>query len=392
MKKIWSENENVNIAVNGLLFLTAINFLHYGQLFLPLICMILFIDNRFEFKVNDPRIFILLCLFAVSFYGFSYQLGFYSVMGFMLPMAYYIGSNVRCKNEENVKKLIYLLSFSMAMHVVLNAVYELIVHGTHGFFYSSSHYDIWVGDKVNSTLIAIDIDLLLAGLYHLVFHEKEKTVRKIGLFIFCPAMFYLVVIGRRTQCILLILLFFASFIYESFFLKTNDQNRKRQFLTVFSVLLGAAVLVFAAYAADLFGAKTFMDELRIIQKLKMGLINDERVDVFFDTIGLMPKYLSGGQKISAELGLQAHNFWLDIYDYAGIMPFLLMIVYTFHCISVFFKILSSRKLSDPFKILSFSLALCFLIQFNVEPVMTGASIFLIMTVTVMTFLGGLINE
>ncbi|MBQ2582778.1 MAG: hypothetical protein II577_02635, partial [Erysipelotrichaceae bacterium] len=95
MERIWSENKVINLAVNVLLFLIGINFLHYGQLILPVICLLLFIDNKLQFKVNSPMTFIVLCLFAISFYAFSYKMGFYSVMGFTLPMAYYIGSNIK---------------------------------------------------------------------------------------------------------------------------------------------------------------------------------------------------------------------------------------------------------------------------------------------------------
>ena len=115
------------------------NFLHYGQLILPIICFIIFIDRKLQFRVNSPATFIILCLFAVAFYGFSYQLGFYSVMGFTFPMAYYIGSNMLEPNEEKVKKVIYLLGIAMGFHIILNAIYEYAHHGRYAFFMSSSH-------------------------------------------------------------------------------------------------------------------------------------------------------------------------------------------------------------------------------------------------------------
>lgn len=392
MRKIWSDNVYVNTAINCLLFLTGINFLHYGQLFLPVICLILFIDNKLVFKVNQPKVFILLCLFAVSFYAFSYQLGFYSVMGFTLPMTYYIGSNVKFKSEDNVRKLFYLVAFSMAMHVILNAVYEFVVHGVHGFFYSSSHYDIWVGDKVSSTLIAIDIDIAIACLYYLLFHEKNRRVKLTGLIVFSLSMFYLIIIGRRTQTFLLLTSLLTAFVYETFFLKTIDQRRKKQFAFALLIVSIVVILCFLVYSMDLFGLQETMDKFRIIQKLKQGLLGDERVDVFIDTIRLMPQYPFGGQKISSALNLQAHNFWLDIYDYAGIVPFVLIILHTINCVKLFIKALKNKKLSGPFKILCLTFAVCIFIQFNLEPVMTGASIFMIMTLFIITILDGFFYE
>ena len=108
MNRIWSDNGYIDLIINVLLFMVGINFMHYGQLIFPVICLLLFIDNRLKFKVNDPKVFILLCLFGISFYAFSYKLGFYSVMGFCCPMAYYIGSNIKYPNAGNVKKIILL--------------------------------------------------------------------------------------------------------------------------------------------------------------------------------------------------------------------------------------------------------------------------------------------
>ena len=104
MDNIWSDNKYINLCINILLFMLGINFLHYGQLILPIICFLLFVDNKLKFKVNNPITFVVLCLFGISFYAFSYKLGFYSVMGFTCPMAYYIGSNMKHPSEDNIKK------------------------------------------------------------------------------------------------------------------------------------------------------------------------------------------------------------------------------------------------------------------------------------------------
>ena len=125
MTNIWSNNKYIEILINIMLFLLGINFMHLGQLFLPLICLLLFIDRKFKFKVNNIKIFIILCLFSISFFIFSYKLGFYAVMGFTLPMAYYIGSNMNEVSQKNVKYVIYILALSMATYLLLNFAFEL---------------------------------------------------------------------------------------------------------------------------------------------------------------------------------------------------------------------------------------------------------------------------
>lgn len=392
MNNIWSDNRYINLLVNFLLFMVGVNFLHYGQLLLPIICLILFVDNKLQFKVNKPLVFITLCLFAISFYGFSYNLGFYSVMGFTLPMAYYIGSNIKDNNEDKIKKVIYLLAFSMCIHLILNSIYEYIVHGPDGFFFSSSHYDIWTRGKVSSTLIAIDIVLLIGCLYYLIFHENNKTVKISGIVLFVLGMAYLLIIGRRTPILILILTMLVSFIYESFVAKTITEKNKRIFIKVSIAVVISIVLMLLAYNLNIMDIQNKLSDFRLIQKLKQGLMNDERISVLINTIRLMPKYLFGGQKISTELALQVHHFWLDIYDYAGIVPFVIICIYSVYYLMTYLKVLNNNQVSNRFKTLITGLFVCIFILLNIEPMMTGASIFVIISVIIEGLLEGLSNE
>ena len=92
-------------------------------------------------------------------------------------------------------------------------------------------------------------------------------------------------------------------------------------------LLSVVLLIFV-YSFNIFGAKTILSEYHIIQKFSKGFINDQRFQLYFGSFKLMPQYLWGGQHISTILGEQVHDFWIDIYDYAGIVPFAIMIIYS----------------------------------------------------------------
>ena len=382
MLNIWSKNRYVNLSVNILLFLMGINFLHYGQLILPVICFILFVDNRLRFRVNSPKTFIILCLFAVSFYAFSYQLGFYSVMGFTLPMAYYIGCNMKNNTEENVRKVILLLGVSMALHVVLNMIYEYIVHDPYHFFHSTSHYDFWTKEKISNTSTAINIDILLGCVYYLLFHEKNNKIKYSLIALFIVSMAYLMIIGRRTPVMMLLIVFSFSFFYEVFVLKNSSAVFRRNFMLLSGSAIAVVMFLAAAYVFDLFGYKAVLEEYHIIQKFTRGFINDQRLELFFGSFPLMPKYLWGGQHISAILGEQIHDFWIDIYDYAGIVPCVIMWIYSFIYMKNNISLFKSEKISSDFKIFVLGPVICIVLQMFLEPVMTGASLFAIVAVII----------
>ncbi|MBR4461165.1 MAG: hypothetical protein IKS51_01070 [Erysipelotrichaceae bacterium] len=391
MKRIWSDNKYLDLLIDILIFLTGINFLHYGQLILPIICFLLFIDHKLVFHVHDPFVFIALCLFAVSFYAFSNK-DFYAVMGFTCPMAYYIGSNMRHPNEDNVKKIIYLLALSMGFHIILSSIYEFIVHGSQGFFHSGTHYDIWTREKISNTATALNIDLLAGCLYYLFFHEKDKKIRSLSFFVFVTAMFYLVVIGRRTPFMMLGIAFVLSFFYEVFILKSGSKQLRKSFLllTGILVLIVGGLIVF--YSFDLFGCRDFLDNYYIIQKFSQHFLSDKRIELYLGALRLMPGHLWGHQEISTILEGQVHDFWIDIYDYAGIVSYLLMLLYSFLFVRDVWRFYTCASVKQDCKILMVGVLSCIVIQMFLEPIMTGASLFLLIGIIIHGLLEGLIHE
>ncbi|MBR4608911.1 MAG: oligosaccharide repeat unit polymerase [Erysipelotrichaceae bacterium] len=385
MEGIWSENKYINLCINVLLFLVGINFMHYGQLFLPIICFLLFIDNKLRFEVNNPKIFVILCLFAISFYAFSYQLGFYCVMGFTLPMAYYISSNMLGADEEKIKKVIYLFALAMGCHVILNSIFEYIVHGHHGFFMSTTHYDVWTRDKIANTATAVNGDLIIGCFYYLLFHEKNKRLKTICFIVLLWSIFYLIVIGRRTPIMMLGIVFVASFCFETFYLKNGSKKLHKSFSIIMASFIGLIVILALIYSFNLFNARQILGEYHIIQKFTKSFINDQRFELYFGSFKLMPQYLWGGQHISKILGEQVHDFWIDIYDYAGIVTCAIMIVYSVICLKNSIKLLKNVRSTNAFRILYLGVFISIALQLFFEPVMTGSSIFVIVAVIIVSF-------
>ena len=382
MNHIWSENKYIETLINVLLMLMGINFMHFGQLFLPVVCFLIFIANRFVFKVNKPIVFVILCLFAVSFYYFSYQLGFYSVMGFTLPMAYYIGSNIKEPSFEKVKKIIFLLAFSMGIHLAINFIYNFATRGLERILHSSSHRDVWVQDIVSSTAMAVDLNILMGSLYYCLFYEKKKAIRYFALSLFVFDMIYCLIMGRRTPLLLLLITFTVVFLYDAFIAKRVSNRVRRVFLCLAGTVLLLFVGFIIAYTNNIGNCREFLDQFYIITKLKNGLIDYTRIEPWLKGVQLMPKYFWGGQKISAELGIQVHELWIDIYDYAGIISYLLMIVYSLCYLGVMIKTIKQRDNVTNRNTLFIGLFLCIGIQMFLEPVMTGESIFLIVSVII----------
>ena len=101
-------------------------------------------------------------------------------MGLFCPMAYYIGSNLKEKSISNIKKIIYIITFGMGAHVLLNAIGDYIRLGS-AFFTSYSHHDIWTQESVSTTATAVNYTMIIGTIFYILFYEKNKTYKAIGV-------------------------------------------------------------------------------------------------------------------------------------------------------------------------------------------------------------------
>lgn len=379
MNNIWSKNKYVECVIDILLYFMSMNFLHYGQLLLPIICLVIFINNRFRFNVANKNVFVVLCLFAISFFAFSYELGSYCVMGFCFPMAYYIGSNIKDVSEEKIVKVVYIIIAGMVTHYFLNFIYELMKFGWHRTMVKSTRYDIWLQDAFVTTGTATNAVILLSIIYYLALKEKNKTHKTIGIIMFAFTLFYTVILRRRIQLGILVIVFIVSLIIDILFNKKID---KRSIIKLLLVILALFVLLFIFYIFNILGFRTYVLNNSVIAFIKREGMNSGRLSIIIKGIKYLPIFPWGGQHISTIIENPFHDLLLNIYDYSGIITTILMIVYLILCSMNIYKVLKKDSVSFNFKLLITEIFLGYAIMFFVEPLMTGSSLFLIVGILI----------
>lgn len=389
---MWSNNRKIDVLINILVFLVAINFFHYGQLILPIICLILFINNRCKFKVNSIKIFVLLCLFGLTFCIFSYKLGFYCVMGFCLPMAYYIGSNINNPNEENIKKLIYIIALGMTSHIILNMIFSYSIKGD-DFLTSQGFYDIWLGTKVADTATAVNYVFAIGCFYYILFYEKKLLTKLLGIALFVLIIAYDAFLGRRTPILLFCLVFVLTMIIDFTVLHRSRKNIKKVLIlfafVAFSILLGFYIY---KYYLDNWG-RVIVYYSTLLSKFRREGLSSGRLEVFVNSVKLVPYHLWGGQEISTILDIRPHDLLLDTYDFAGIVPTIILLVYIIFAIIICIEYIKEKELTNEHKVLIVSLLLSIGVQLCLEPIMTGSSNFLMIVIVFISVVEkALVNE
>lgn len=379
MTNIWSNNKYIELTINIMLFLLGINFIHLGQLFLPLICLLLFVDRKFIFKVNNIKTFIVLCLFGISFFIFSYKLGFYAVMGFTLPMAYYIGSNMNRSNKNNLKYVIYLLAFSMSTYLLINFAFELTQYPLQNLFAKVRRYDIWTRQLIRPTLLSVHGYILIGTMYYLLRFEKNRLIKVIGTILFINLLIYNVAMARRTIILFIILSLLLCLFLDIFFTGNIRLNNKTIFKFLI-ILIVVIIIICSLCYFNVFGIWDIVTSTGLYDKLVSYGFKSERINYLIEGIKLVPYHLWGGQEISSIIGIQIHDLWSDIYDYAGLIPWALIVVYSLYCLKVIVNTIKLQDLSKNMKLLLINIFLIIAVSMMMEPAFTSTSVYVITAV------------
>ena len=360
--------------------LLAMYFLHFSQFLLPLMCLAMFVKNSFILDVKNKFVFVLLCLFGISFFLFSYKLGFYSTMGFCLPMAYYIGQNLEKHTSLDFKKVVYLVALGMCIHVLLNFAYDFYIYGPSVVIHRS-HYDVWLRDKVNTPTTAVNYVIPTSCVYYFLFREDNKKIKYGFSLMYIVMIIYNIFLGRRTPLLMLGIVMVFGLLIECV-----ERKRIKPLLIFFGIVSGVALILFILVVTNLNGFGDMFFSLHIVSKFVVFGLDADRLEILLEAAKYMPKYLWGGQNISNIIGIQIHDLWTDIYDFAGVVPFVLIVIYFVCCIKNLIQTLLNKHNENNLKILAVFVFVCCLIQMLLEPIMTGSSIFFISFVLIFALL------
>ena len=363
--------DKFDIFIEVCIVLLAMYFMHLSQFILPIMCLAFFIKNRLRLNVKNWPVFIVLCLFGITFFIFSYKLGFYSVMGLCLPMDYYVGQNVLNNTSISFKETVYLVALGMCIHVMLNFGYDLIMYGS-SIVIHRSHYDIWTGDIIKTTTTAVNYVIPTSCMYYIILREDNKKFKYCFIVIYMLMMIYNIFLGRRTPLLMFVLVFGAGLLINAY-----EKKSYKLLLGVATTVLVCALIIAVLVLTNFkgFGDRFFM--LHIVSKFVEFGLDGGRLDIFLDALKYMPEYPWGGQYISGLLEIQIHDLWTDIYDFAGVVPYVLIIVYFILNFVLMFRLIRDKGISKEIKVLSAFVFVCCMIEMFLEPVMTGSSLFLI---------------
>ena len=304
---------------------------------------------------------------AILWFSLSYAFGLYvnnkingaaDYVGYMIcPLLFYLFGKkiVRVSSSNNELTTFLLISiFLFGLKVYISTISDL----SHGITISLSRTDE-IDNTISATLQSATLSLGLIGLS--TFWVFKKPFRNIKAWCFA-IIFALSIVSithyvSRTGLVIFIICTILVIAY-----KTKMQFSK------FLLLLGvASIIVWLLSSLDFFQEDIFNAYMDRQDDLDKSMGEDGgRMYRWRHALGMMITHPIGWSTTEYEY---VHNFWLDVDMYAGLIPFVFLIICTSFAIKNQLVLL---KLKDnSFVAISFGIQICMFMTSFVEPILQG---------------------
>ncbi|MBQ2973972.1 MAG: hypothetical protein IJE19_06430 [Clostridia bacterium] len=352
-----------------LLFLSSMNLFAKSFYFVFAAFIVLLLLGK-KIRVNFDV--LLLLMFSLTYAVFA---GLYNnVLSFLrvfaMPLCYLLGINYFENRDWNSTDN-NLVDRKTVTAICIPAMGAFAHYCINYLTNSQSAYrntiDIWTGESLSATGQAC-LAIIAVGVFLYISFEKHNMIYKIlsviGLIII---LLYNLVLGGRALLLILSTEFVIAFIWSLIHSKNN--NKKVKLTLLLLVIFIAFALV---YSFDIYGLRTMILGSNLSQRFETSsFLSDSRIYFKLEYLKHMLEYPFGGGHIFNAVGQYAHELYLDVYSDAGIIPFILVLI--FIIVSVIRIILYSKTESIPAetRLLMLLSNVSILITFWMEPIMVG---------------------
>jgi len=334
--------------------------------------IMLFTKNRFKIRLSFGL--LLVTLFSASYFVLDSFNGYSTpravAFGLTIVFLYLFGMNWGTTLDVDLYKkyalfALRVISYGLTFYILACMVYT-ILHGYEINALNRSPYQVWNGVKGTATHFATMSapPIAVSCLDVLIKKGRERIA--------ATAILVLLLISNMMMANRIIFIFFAVFMGLSAIIVYKDQgiDKKAKFILLGSILI---ILLYTTYELDLFSIKSLLSRFAVfrrIQTLDALGYEDPRLERQLYVITNFFKHTKGGGFFFTEVG-EVHNVWLDVYDYAGMLPFLMFVFFTF---SVIKHMLKCFKATSQDTVAAYLIVVLFsyMISFAEEPVIRAS--------------------
>ncbi|RRQ48843.1 hypothetical protein DZC72_14345 [Maribacter algicola] len=369
-----------------LLTVYLLNPFNLGYLIGYLIACLILLQGSFLAKNLDLD-FVLLLLFSSTyalFYAFDYEsrgAQYIAIFAITPPFFYLLGKYL-VRDNIHTKSLFFLL-FAISIIFSTTAAISVFINFLKGGFVQLERTIgmFWDNSPTSATIMGsfFTLNMCIPALLIIGVGKKIISFKVLAIVVFIISLICCIRLGSRTQLGIFLITSVLSILYI-----IPKQNSKQN-LMLFFVLGGIGYFISTKVSFDLDAdwLTTFADRM---EGKNTGIASGGgRTERWVKSLEYLFKYPLGWDV--NEFGF-AHNFWLDVLRASGIVPFIILIIYTIRSFMQLRKTLGMIKDDIIFKGQILIYFFAFMMIFMVEPVMEG----IFMTFIVFCIYKGIINK
>lgn len=337
-----------------------------NYLILSALAIVLFVGvSKYDLNRSVMFLFTILLIHVVIYYCNYSRLSMdWMAKNFFNPVILcFLGYWLTLRSQSNVTS-IRLLIYGFFLHGALNILIYAMNPST---MIERSMINIW-GGQLTATLQNLLFIPIISLLFYGIYILRDKK-RKIIIIIACViAVYGSIVSASRTLLYLVLICFLINMIF------TAQKNQYRRMNILVSVLVLVVALV-VAYEFNLFGIRLWVESSSLGKRIATGIsTNDSLIENIRWTMSLkilseLPSHPLGNITVVH----YAHNLFLDIAKYTGIIPALGLLLWSLSETTKQFSYTRSNS-SDEWDAILFSMTIGFMIAFFLEPVLEGLPI------------------
>ena len=345
--------------------------------------------EKFRFSASA----IVLAIYTVSYIIFNYNIAqsFYyqSYIHIQAVLMFLIGYNYFQTPASFERKTIDLERFTFAISVMYIAY--IAVTFIHYYCFTPAdlevrfYYSIWY-DYVIKPATVISMSLVIPFAYgaYAIFFSSKWYKKCIGI------AFILIMAGINIYTSTRTLVYLAPVVIavEFFLWAVFKKKNLRLAFGVFSAFIVLFSLIVIYYKFNkVMLAERFGDTV-LSRFFNYGIGSSDRIKFAKNVIDHFSFTYLGGGYYSASCGTP-HNIWLYIYDYGGIVTFLIYMVFTVMLLVNFIRFLLNRTISADLKCMLTTVFGLMLVEYFLEPFILPLPSFYILSLFVFGLISGL---
>ena len=330
-------------------------------------------------KIRFPFYALLLSAFCFSYFYYDTYTGFtlswkiaygYSIIIMFLLGCNWGNSNDGQKNTRQYERAIDIAYYSMAAFIIA-CVFFTYIKGYRFTALFRTPVIIWDNSFGNSTHFATMSSVPLAiGLYKAIVIPKGE--KKLHLLIVVLMVTANILMSNRV-----VILFLAVFLILAIFLKYRGGKWNKSIISIVGILT-LIIIAYVFYSLNAFNIQTTVLRIPIFSRIQlleeMGY-SDPRLERQIYVITHFFEHLSGGGYF-AKVNGDAHNVFINVYDYAGIIPFAFFMLFTIKLWHVTWRMFINSDKDRLFGLFSL-LIVAYTIAFFEEPVFRSTPSFMV---------------